>query len=170
MSQPQTLVGVICNGMFRPDRHGALLLDEELPAEPPADVSESGRAAWQKLHQLQKRYLAVGVSDPAGFSTAVRAFTRETHGGSRGHPCGLTTDQLFYAGGCARISYVRRIAERSGLVADQIRRDLGRWDREHGFDYRCQMGIPHLIDRDRLAAGDEPRPDAPAPPHLELLA
>jgi hypothetical protein len=144
------------------------------------DVPEAGRREWQRLHQLQQRYLAVGVADPAGFSTAVRAFSRAMHGGQPGpgwrHASGLSIRQAHYVSVGPRISQQLDIAEHLGHPrkvgspwCKRIERDWRRWDREHGFDYRCAIGHEHLSDRDRLRAGDEPRPGAPPPPYLELL-
>jgi hypothetical protein len=53
---------------------------------------------------------------------------------------------------------------------ERITREWAKWDRTHGFDYRCTAGIAHLSDQKRLEAGDEPKPGAPAPPYIDLLA
>ena len=52
----------------------------------------------------------------------------------------------------------------------RITREWAEWDREHGFDFRVLVDVASNQDRERLMAGDEPKPGAPAPPYLELLA
>jgi hypothetical protein len=52
----------------------------------------------------------------------------------------------------------------------RIAKEWDKWDAEHGFDFRVLVGVATNGDRDRLLAGDEPRPGAPPPPYLEFLA
>jgi hypothetical protein len=88
---------------------------------------------------------------------------------------GLNGRQLLYSGIGAGSSWQELILDGLGWEwtpanGPRICADWDRWDAESGFDYRCTVGAATIGDQERLAAGDEPRPDAPAPPYIDLLA
>jgi hypothetical protein len=61
--------------------------------------------------------------------------------------------------------------ERTPENGRRICREWDKWDAEHGFDFRVLVGVATNQDRERLIAGDEPKPGAPPPPpYLDLLA
>jgi hypothetical protein len=71
------LARLILEGRFRPERHGRLLLEDELPSEPPVEVNAPARGAWQALVELQASCRERHVSEPRAFAAAVRDFHRQ---------------------------------------------------------------------------------------------
>jgi hypothetical protein len=68
----RSLLDLVLTASFRPERHGGLLLDEDLPADLPVAGDDAAASAWSALVALQASYRERGAVDVWGFWSGVR--------------------------------------------------------------------------------------------------
>jgi hypothetical protein len=69
------LVDLVVSGTFRHDRHGGLLLTQQLPKTCPLRDANAGvEHVWSELVAAQERMVEERASDPWGFSKILRRF------------------------------------------------------------------------------------------------